>query len=116
MDLLIVEESEAMWQLIRKVICAPSWRCHECSDGSQALAAYARHSPDWVLLDVDMKASDGIAIVGQICAAFPEAKIVILASYDDADLRQAAREAGARGYVLKENLFEVRRLLQAAAE
>jgi len=31
-------------------------------------------------------------------------------------LRQAAREAGACGYVLKENLFEVRRLLQAAME
>jgi DNA-binding NarL/FixJ family response regulator len=116
MDLLVVEESEAMWRLIRKVICAPSWRCHECSDGSQALTAYARHRPDWVLLDVEMKAADGIAIAAQICAAFPGAKIVILTSYDDADLRQAAREAGACGYVLKENLFEVRRLLRAAME
>jgi len=116
MNLLIVEESEAMWRLIREVICAPSWRCHECSDGSQALAAYARHRPDWVLLDVEMKAADGIAIAGQICGAFPDAKIVILTSCDDADLRQAAREAGACGYVLKENLFEVRRLLQATPE
>jgi len=63
-----------------------------------------------------MKAADGIAIAGQICAAFPDANIVILTSYDDADLRQAARKAGACGYVLKENLFEVRRLLQAAME
>ena len=116
MNLLIVEESEEMWRLIRKVIYAPSWRCHECSDGSQALAAYALHRPDWVLLDVEMKAADGIAIAGQICGAFPDAKIVILTSYDDADLRQAAREAGAYGYVLKENLFEVRRLLQPAPE
>ena len=63
-----------------------------------------------------MKAADGIAIARQICAAFPDAKIVILTSCDDADLRQAATQAGACGYVLKENLFEVRRLLQAAPE
>jgi len=31
--------------------------------------------------------------------------------YDETDLREAARQAGARGYVLKENLLEMRRLL-----
>ena len=54
-----------------------------------------------------MKTADGIAIAGQLYAAFPEAKIVIVTNYDDADLRQAAREAGACGYVLKENLLAV---------
>jgi CheY-like chemotaxis protein len=114
MNILIIEDNEAMRRLIRNVVCAPPWRCHECPDGSEALAAYARHRPDWVLLDVEMKTADGIAVAGQIHASFPEAKIVILTSYDDADLRAAAREAGACGYVLKENLLEVRRWLQPA--
>lgn len=101
-----------MRRLIRDLICAPPWRCHECPDGSHALGAYARHRPDWVLIDSEMKTADGVAVARQIHAAFPEAKIVIITSYDDADLRQAAREAGACGYVLKENLLEVRRWLQ----
>jgi DNA-binding NarL/FixJ family response regulator len=113
MDILIVEESEGMRRLIRNVICSPPWRCHECSDGSTAAAAYAQHRPDWVLMDIELKTADGIAVVGQIRAAFPEAKIVILTNYDDADLREAALSAGACGYMLKENMLEVRRWLQS---
>jgi DNA-binding NarL/FixJ family response regulator len=37
-------------------------------------------------------------------------------NYDNQALRQAAREAGARGYVLKDNLFEIRALLQGVKE
>jgi len=113
MDILIIEDNEAMRRLIRNLICAPPHRCHECPDGSEALAAYAQHRPAWVLLDSEMKTADGIAVAGQIHAAFPEAKILILTGYDDADLRQAAQAAGACGCVLKENLLEVRRWLQA---
>jgi CheY-like chemotaxis protein len=112
MNILIVEDSQAMRRMIRNVICAQADQCHECSDGSEALAAYTRHLPDWVLMDIEMKTMDGIAATEQIRATFPEAKIVIVTNYDDADLRQAALAAGASGYVLKENLLEIRRLLQ----
>ena len=44
-------------------------------------------------------------------AAQPAARVLIVTSYDDADLRQA-RAAGARGYVLKENLLKLRQSLQ----
>ena len=43
--------------------------------------------------------------------AFPEARVVIVTDYDDEPLRQAAREAGACGYVLKENLIALRELI-----
>jgi CheY-like chemotaxis protein len=48
--------------------------------------------------------------------AFPEARVIIVTNYDNEALRQAAREAGARGYVLKDNLFEMRSLLQAVTD
>jgi len=114
MTILIVEDSEAMRRLIRKVICALTDQCYECSDGREALATYAQHRPDWVLMDIEMKTMDGITATKQIRADFPEAKIVIVTNYDDPDLREAARAAGACGYVLKENLIEARRLLQAS--
>ena len=80
-------------------------------DGSQALAAYTRHRPAWVLIDSDMKTADGLAVAGQISAAFPAARILIITGYEDADLRQAAQAAGACGYVLKENLTVVSELI-----
>jgi DNA-binding NarL/FixJ family response regulator len=40
--------------------------------------------------------------------------VLIVTDYDDAHWRAAANEAGACGYVLKDNLLEVRRLLRRA--
>ena len=87
-----------------------------CADGSQAFALYARHRPEWVLMDVQMKETDGICATRQITAAYPEARVLIVSNYDDTDLRAAARAAGACGYIVKENLLNLRHLLLARLE
>ena len=86
----------------------------ERDDGVQALAAYREHRPDWVLMDLHLKQMDGLTATGQIKSAYPEARIVIVTNYDDVALREAATNAGAFGYVLKENLLELRALLGAS--
>jgi len=48
----------------------------------------------------------------EILKAFPAAKIVIVSEHDDEQIREAARAAGACGYVLKENLLAIRELLE----
>jgi CheY-like chemotaxis protein len=112
MNILIVEDNRAIRQLIRRFVGAARNTFFECEDGSQALDAYRLHQPDWVLMDVMMPGTDGITATRALCQAFPQAKIIIITNYDDDDLRQAAAEAGASGYVLKENLFEVLTLMQ----
>jgi DNA-binding NarL/FixJ family response regulator len=64
-------------------------------------------------MDIRMHEVDGITATKQIKAADPAAKIVILTDYDDDALRQAAMHAGACGYVLKDNLLYLVRLLEA---
>jgi CheY-like chemotaxis protein len=110
-NLLIVEDSERMRRMIMSLVKGILAQVYECSDGSEALDAYKRHHPDWVLMDIEMKEMDGITATRQIKAAFPEARIVIVSNHDSDDLRAAASEAGACGYVVKENLIEVRRIL-----
>jgi len=107
MNFLIVEDNENMRRTISSIISTLAGEMHECSDGSEALAAYAAHLPDWVLMDVKMKEMDGITATYQIKEAFPKANIMIVSDYDDPDLRIAACQAGASEYVTKENLFEV---------
>ena len=85
----------------------------ECADGSEALSAYLEQRPDWVLMDIEMSDGDGIAATKQITAAFPEAQIIMVTDYDDADLREAARKAGARHYLVKEDLLALPKLLGA---
>ena len=113
MNLLIVEDNEGMRRMIVKLVRPLAEQTYECSDGVEALPSYTLYRPDWVLMDVKMKGLDGISATRQIKASYPEANIMIVTDYDDADLREAAREAGAREYVTKENLLDVRRVLGA---
>jgi DNA-binding NarL/FixJ family response regulator len=111
MRLLIVEDNYQMRRLIKSIIRDLVDVIYECSDGSEALQAYAAQQPDWVLMDIEMKELDGISATRQIKAAFPDARIVMVTEYDHPDYREETRRAGACGYVLKENLFEIRRIL-----
>jgi two-component system response regulator DegU len=113
MSLLIVEDNANMRRMLKSLLADLASVIHECADGAEALAVYAARRPDWVLMDIAMKDLDGISATRQIKAAYPDARIIIVTGYDEADLRQAAREAGACGYVLKENLLELRQRLQS---
>jgi len=64
-------------------------------------------------MDVSMEPVDGIAATRHIVQAFPGARVVMVTQHADPSLRDAAREAGACGYVLKDNLLDVRRFLEA---
>jgi two-component system response regulator DegU len=84
----------------------------ECGDGAEALDAYHRCLPDWVLMDIEMDRIDGITATGEILLSYPRARVVIVSKYDHDQTREAARKAGACGYVLlKENLMVIRELL-----
>jgi CheY-like chemotaxis protein len=111
LNLLIVEDNQAMRDLIKSIIADLAGDVSECGDGSEALSAYAGCHPDWVLMDIRMKELDGISATRQIKAAFPDAQIVIVTAYDDGEFRREARRAGACEYVLKENLLDLLRIL-----
>ena len=112
-NLLIVDDSERMRRMIKRLIKGVLAEVWECNDGSQALEAYTRHRPDWVLMDIEMKDVDGITATREIITAFPDARIVIVSNYDSDELREAASAAGASGYVVKENLIDLRRIVGA---
>ena len=116
MKILIVEDSPRMRRTIRSLLAGPAHELFECEDGSQVLAAYQAHSPDWVLMDIKLKEVDGIVVTAALKAAFSEAKVVIVTEYDDVRLRQTAQHAGACAYVLKEELFELRAIVNAPQE
>lgn len=112
MNFLIVEDNAQMRRMIKSFVSEFADEMHECADGAEAFALYAAHLPDWVLMDIRMCEMDGITATRQIKAAFPDANIMIVTDYDDSDLRRSAHLAGAREYVLKENLFDMHRILR----
>lgn len=62
-------------------------------------------------MDIEMLRMDGIAATREIMAACPEAKVAIVSRHNDEQTRDAARQAGACGYVLKDNLLALRELI-----
>lgn len=116
MKLLIVEDSLPVRQILKSVVAPLAMEIDECADGGEAIMRYAVSQPDFVLMDVDLNNMDGITATRRIRASDPNAKIIIVTNYDENDLREAARQAGACGYVLKENLLEVLELLRTKTE
>lgn len=112
MKLLIVDDNPTVRRMLKSIVGNLAEEVYECADGVQALAVYTLHHPHFVLMDIAMKQVDGIAATRQIMNTDPLARVIIVTNYDETDLREAAQQAGACGYVLKENLFEVRRFLQ----
>ncbi|MEM9214894.1 MAG: response regulator transcription factor [Cyanobacteria bacterium P01_F01_bin.150] len=62
--------------------------------------------PDVILMDVRMPVVDGVAATKQICADFPEVKILVLTTFDDTEYVQQAMRWGAKGYLLKQTPIE----------
>lgn len=114
MKLLIVEDNPQMRQMMRAVVADMAETIAECADGEEAVAAYAAQrlsGDDRVLMDLQMPRVGGLEATRRIRAAFPDAHIIIVTQHDDPHWRLAATQAGACGYVLKENLLDVRGLL-----
>ena len=113
MKLLIVAPNPQLRLLIRGLLAPFASEIYDCGDGAEALAVYRRQGPDCVLIDIDGPPCDGLETSRQIISAFPEAHIVMLSDDDDARWRAVATAAGASGYVLKDNLLDLRQRLKS---
>ena len=82
----------------------------ETGDGRQAVELWKKHKPDVTLMDLRMPELDGVNAIYEVRAADPNARIIILTTFDgDEDIYRAMR-AGAKSYLLKdvrrEELFQ----------
>jgi CheY-like chemotaxis protein len=109
--ILIIEDNPRVRRLIRSEIADLARSFYEGDDGALALELYRRFLPDWVLMDLEMKQTDGLTATREIISFFPQARICIVTNYDDDFLRQEAQAAGARGFVSKHDLFALRPFL-----
>ena len=112
MSLLIVDDDQRMRGLIRSIIADLAAPITECADGDEAQERYRLDRPDWVLMDLMMPRVNGIEATRQLKASDPQARIVIVTGQPDESVRRAASHAGACAFVSKDNLLDLRELIQ----
>jgi DNA-binding NarL/FixJ family response regulator len=74
----------------------------EAETGASALEAFAALQPDVVLMDIRMPGMDGVEATRRLMDRWPQARVIILTTFDDDAYIFDALRAGALGYLLKD--------------
>jgi DNA-binding NarL/FixJ family response regulator len=102
--ILLVDDQRLMREGLRILLeLEPDLRVvGEAGDGQAGLEAYARLQPEVVLMDVRMPGMDGVEATRRLRERWPEARVVILTTFDDDEYVFEGLRAGALGYLLKD--------------
>jgi two-component system NarL family response regulator len=74
----------------------------EAADGKQGVDLFREHKPDVTIMDLRLPVLTGVEAITQIRREFPQARVIVLTTFDgDEDIFRAL-QAGARGYLLKD--------------
>lgn len=89
----------------------------EASDGEEALEIYDDVRPDVVLMDLRMPGMGGVEAILALRKKDPEARVIVLSTYDlDEDIHRAI-QSGAKSYLLKDmSIEEIASTIRAAYE
>jgi DNA-binding NarL/FixJ family response regulator len=80
--------------------------CGEAGTADEALQVLRETKPDLAIVDISLPDMDGIELSKKIAAEFPASKILVLSMHDDPGTAARALEAGARGYMVKQDAVE----------
>ncbi len=102
-SLLLVDDQELLREGMRIILNLEEdmMVIGEAGDGQEAVSLYDELQPDVVLMDVQMPVMDGLDAVRYICRRDPQAKIIILTTFDSDEYVFEGIRAGALNYVLK---------------
>ena len=80
--------------------------CAESDNAAQAVELLTKTQPDLAILDVSLKATNGIELTKNLKAHAPNLPILIVSMHDEALFAERALRAGAMGYVMKQEAGE----------
>lgn len=102
--LLLVDDQRLMREGLRTLLEleADLEIAGEAEDGQSALDIYPELQPDVVLMDIRMPRLDGVEATRRLLQTWPNARVIILTTFDEDTLVFEGLRAGALGYLLKD--------------
>lgn len=106
--IFIVEDQTLMRQGLKTILeLEPGMRViGEAEDGETAIQRVLETRPDVTLMDIQLPRLNGLEATKAICAAWPEAKVIILTTFGRDDYVFQGIRAGAMGFLLKDTPAE----------
>jgi DNA-binding NarL/FixJ family response regulator len=80
--------------------------CGEAEDSPKAFELVGTLSPDVMVVDVSLKGGNGIELIKNVKARYPELPILVLSMHDESLYAERALRAGSLGYIMKEEAIE----------
>lgn len=75
--------------------------CGEAASPGEAFQRVSERMPDAVIADLTMKDGDGLDLIRDLKARFPDLPVLVLSMHDEQLFAERVLRAGARGYVMK---------------
>jgi signal transduction histidine kinase/CheY-like chemotaxis protein len=115
---LVVEDNDALRQLVVETLRDAGYRVIEAHDGRSALSLFARQSPlpDLVVSDVMMPRLDGFALSAEILARAPDMPILLMSGYAGVDSAVHGQPLLVKPFTPEALLERVRALLEPVGE
>jgi putative two-component system response regulator len=114
---LVVDDEPRLRQVILHLMRNDGFRCFEAGDGADALTVLQRNPATLVLTDIRMPKMDGIELLRQVRALYPETAVMMLTAVADVESAVSCFAIGALDYLTKPfNLEEVRARVGQALE
>jgi putative nucleotidyltransferase with HDIG domain len=98
---LVVDDEEAIREVVSTLLEAQGYRCTLCSNGKIALGAFGADSFDLVLSDIVMPEMDGLKLLAQLRSLDPDVPVIMVTAMHDISIALEAIRAGAYDYILK---------------
>lgn len=107
MKLMIIDDHPGMRTTIRQLVSAPGDNVLECGSGDDALKSFSTFQADCVTVDINMPGQCAFKTIRAIRETNPNTRVICVTSHDQPDYRRAAHDAGAAGFVLKDDLSDL---------
>ena len=105
MNIIIIDDDPLVVESLKTIIAANGIDILAVGyDGFQAVKLYNKHRPDLILMDIGMEILSGIEAAKEILKIDPNARILLITTFQDDEYIGTALSLGCKGYILKQNI------------
>jgi putative nucleotidyltransferase with HDIG domain len=99
--ILVVDDEEAIREVVSTLLDAQGFHCTVCPNGRLALDAFRKDSFDLVLSDIVMPEMDGLKLLAELRLEDPDVPVIMVTAMHDIAIALEAIRSGAYDYILK---------------